>query len=147
MTTTAARVRRADCCIVGAGPAGVLLGLLLSRLGVSVILIEAHRDFDRDFRGDALFSWVLEILDELGLAGRVLEMARSRVRGYVYDASDGEALVTDYSRLRTRFNFVTVIPENELLEYLVGQAPASHFQIRMQASARELIEEDGRICG
>ena len=64
MSHPAAPAHRADCCIVGAGPAGVLLALILSRLGVSVALLEAKGDFDRDFRGDAIFSWVLEILDE-----------------------------------------------------------------------------------
>ena len=125
----------------------MLLALILSRLGVSVALLEAKGDFDRDFRGDAIFSWVLEILDELGLAERVLELARSRVRGYVYDGSDGEALVTDYGRLRTRYNFVTVIPQSELLDLLVSEAPTSHFRVFMQANVHELIEEDGAVCG
>lgn len=135
------------CCIVGAGPAGTLLSLLLSRLGVGVILLEAHRDFDRDFRGDALFSWVLDLLDELGLAERLLEIPHRKVRGYTYDTDDGESLITDYSRLRTAFNFVTAIPQNRLLEFIVSQAPASHFRILMGAVVQELIEEDGVVRG
>lgn len=51
-----------DCCIVGAGPAGAVLALLLARQGLRVTLLEAHRDFDRDFRGDTLNSAVLEIM-------------------------------------------------------------------------------------
>ena len=46
--------RRTDCCIVGAGPAGAVLGLLLARKGVSVTLLEAHKDFDREFRGNTI---------------------------------------------------------------------------------------------
>lgn len=145
--SAAASAAQCRCCIVGAGPAGALLSLLLSRLGVEVILLEAHRDFDRDFRGDAVFPWVLELLDQLGLAERVLEIPHAKVRGYVYDTLDGESLVTDYSRLQTAFNFVTAIPQARLLEFIVGQAPVSHFQILMGAAVQELIEEDGLVRG
>jgi 2-polyprenyl-6-methoxyphenol hydroxylase-like FAD-dependent oxidoreductase len=147
MTPPAAKTQRADCCVVGAGPAGVLLSLILSRLGISVALVEAQGDFDRDFRGDAIFPWVLETLNELGLADRVLEMARSKVRGYIYDTSQGESLVTDYGRLRSPYNFVTVIPQSELLDLLVSQAPQSHFQVFMGTSVQELIEEGGAVRG
>src|SRR5262249_3963508 len=60
--------RQTTCSVVGAGPAGVILSLLLSRQGVPVTLLEAHKDFDRDFRGDTIHPSTLELLDELGLA-------------------------------------------------------------------------------
>ncbi|MFQ5961325.1 MAG: FAD-dependent monooxygenase, partial [Candidatus Methylomirabilales bacterium] len=67
-------VQQADCCIVGAGPAGAVLGLLLARRGVSVLLLEAHGDFEREFRGDTIHPSVMEIMEELGLADRLLEL-------------------------------------------------------------------------
>ncbi len=54
-----------DCCIVGGGPAGVILALLLARQGVSVVLLEAHKNFDRDWRGDTIHPLTLELMDEL----------------------------------------------------------------------------------
>jgi 2-polyprenyl-6-methoxyphenol hydroxylase-like FAD-dependent oxidoreductase len=42
------------CCIVGGGPAGMMLGFLLARAGVEVIVLEKHKDFLRDFRGDTI---------------------------------------------------------------------------------------------
>src|SRR5262245_1654324 len=62
------------CCVVGAGPAGVVLSLLLARGGVRVTLLEAHRDFDRDFRGDTIHPSTLEVLDQIGLADRLHEL-------------------------------------------------------------------------
>ena len=65
-------VQQTDCCIVGGGPAGAVLALLLARQGIKVILIEVHRDLDRDFRGDTIHHSTMEIMAELGLADRFL---------------------------------------------------------------------------
>src|SRR5919202_1895659 len=79
------------CCVVGGGPAGAVLALLLARQGVSVVLLEAHMDFDRDFRGDTLHPSVMEILDDLGLARRVLALPHGEVHRLTLSA-DGRAL-------------------------------------------------------
>src|SRR5437660_1499668 len=67
-----------DCCIVGGGPAGAVLALLLARQGINVTLLEAHNDFDRDFRGDVLQPAALDVIGQMGLAERVLEIALAR---------------------------------------------------------------------
>src|SRR5207253_2485475 len=71
------------CCVVGAGPAGTILALLLARRGVSVTLLEAHGDFERDFRGDTIHPAILEILDEIGLADKLLALPHSKLRAAI----------------------------------------------------------------
>jgi 2-polyprenyl-6-methoxyphenol hydroxylase-like FAD-dependent oxidoreductase len=56
------------CVIVGAGPGGSMLALPLARRGVPVTLLEMHKDFDREFRGDTVHPSTLEILEEKQLA-------------------------------------------------------------------------------
>jgi len=73
-------VTAARCVVVGGGPGGMLLSYLLARAGVPVSLVEAHRDFDRDFRGDSLHPWTLELLDRLGLAEDLLALPHYRAR-------------------------------------------------------------------
>ena len=72
-------VTRTTCAVVGGGPGGAVLALLLARKGVDVTLLEAHPDFDREFRGDTLHPSVMEIMDQLGLADRLLELRHSKV--------------------------------------------------------------------
>ena len=61
---------RTTCVVVGGGPAGMVLGLLLARAGVEVTVLEKHADFLRDFRGDTVHASTLTLLDELGLGER-----------------------------------------------------------------------------
>jgi 2-polyprenyl-6-methoxyphenol hydroxylase-like FAD-dependent oxidoreductase len=77
-----------DCCIVGGGPAGMVLGLLLARVGLTVTVLESQPDFDRDFRGDTLHASTLEMLDQIGLAGRVLDIPHVKLREMSITAGD-----------------------------------------------------------
>jgi 2-polyprenyl-6-methoxyphenol hydroxylase-like FAD-dependent oxidoreductase len=59
-------VRETSCCIVGGGPAGLMLATLLASKKIPVVLLEQHQNFDRDFRGDTVHPSTLELLDQLG---------------------------------------------------------------------------------
>jgi 2-polyprenyl-6-methoxyphenol hydroxylase-like FAD-dependent oxidoreductase len=90
-----------DCCIVGGGPGGAVLALLLARQGIRVTLLEAHNDFDRDFRGDVLQPAALDVIGQIGLAERVLAVAMGRQSSdpSVQTGSD-KASFPDISRLK-----------------------------------------------
>ena len=78
-TQKTGEVRRARCCVIGCGPAGAMLGLMLAREGVDVLVLEKHEDFLRDFRGDTLHPSTMEIMDELGLADGTSPKSPARV--------------------------------------------------------------------
>src|SRR3954452_10276410 len=61
------------CCIVGGGPAGMMLGFLLARMGVDVVVLEKHADFLRDFRGDTIHPSPLELMYDLGCLEEFLQ--------------------------------------------------------------------------
>src|ERR1051325_430128 len=103
--------RRASVCIAGCGPAGAMLGFLLARAGIEVVVLEKHPDFLRDFRGDTVHPSTLEILDELGLADRFLELPHSRVPGVTFDVPGQRRVELSFKHLRTRFPFIAFVPQ------------------------------------
>ena len=107
-----------DCCIVGAGPGGMMLALLLARAGHRVTLLEAQQDFDRDFRGDTVHASTLEILDQIGLADAALQLPHAKMRSVTLHTPERRIEVAHFDRLTTRFPFVAVMPQAAFLEWV-----------------------------
>lgn len=136
------------CCIVGGGPAGAILALLLARRGVRVALLEMHKDFDREFRGDTVHPSTLEILDQIGLAGRVHELRHSKIFGPTLQTDDAPFTPVDLRRLKTKYPYILLVPQKLLLEMLTEEAgKLASFRLLMGANVTELIEENGIIRG
>ena len=141
-------VQQMDCCIVGGGPAGAVLALLLARQGIRVMLLEAHKDFDREFRGDTIHPSVMEIMDQLGLAERLLELPHTKVHRLTVQTPENTATLADFSHLKTKYPYITVLPQVKFLEFITTEAKRyPNFQLVMGANVQELIEEDGVIRG
>lgn len=141
-------VAETGCVIVGAGPAGAILALLLARSGVRVTLLESHPDFDRDFRGDTIHPSTLELIDQLGLSSRLHELPHGKLGSVQVFTPDGAVALADLSRLRTKFPYVMTLPQSQLLELLVEAARGyPSFQIVMQANVQRLVEEEGIVRG
>jgi 2-polyprenyl-6-methoxyphenol hydroxylase-like FAD-dependent oxidoreductase len=139
-----------DCCIVGGGPGGAVLALLLARQGIRVTLLEAHNDFDRDFRGDVLQPAALDVIGQIGLAERVLAVAMGRQSSdpSVQTGSD-KASFPDISRLKTPYPFMTVVPQVRFLEVIIEEARrCPTFRLAMGARVEWLTRSaEGHVNG
>jgi 2-polyprenyl-6-methoxyphenol hydroxylase-like FAD-dependent oxidoreductase len=137
-----------DCCIAGGGPAGAVLALLLARQGVPVLLLEEHKDFDRDFRGDTIHPSVLQVMDEIGLADRLLQLPHTEMHTMSLETGTGTVTPVDFRRLKTRYPYIMMVPQVDFLNFITKEAGRyPQFHLRMNARVEELIEEGGVIRG
>jgi 2-polyprenyl-6-methoxyphenol hydroxylase-like FAD-dependent oxidoreductase len=137
-----------DVIVVGGGPAGMMAGLLLARAGVSVTVLEKHRDFFRDFRGDTVHPSTMEILGQLGLLERFLARPHDRVQRAQIRVGGRDYTIGELSHLRTPAPFIAMMPQWEFLDFLRDEAAAySAFAMEMEAEATGFLEEAGRIAG
>jgi 2-polyprenyl-6-methoxyphenol hydroxylase-like FAD-dependent oxidoreductase len=136
------------CCIVGGGPAGMMLGFLLARAGVAVIVAEKHADFLRDFRGDTVHPSTLEKMYELGLLDEFLKLPHSVVKQISLQIGKDRVVVGHFEHLPVRCKFIALMPQWDFLNFLANHGKGYRtFDLRMQMEAVGLIEENGRVVG
>ena len=145
-------MERTTCCVVGGGPAGMMLGLMLARAGIEVTVLEKHGDFLRDFRGDTVHPSTLQLLDEMGLGERFAALPQSRITEIVFPIEgskrDRQFRFGDLSRLKVAHPYIAMVPQWDLLDLLaeVGKDEPT-FTLRMNTEVTGLIRESDRVSG
>ncbi|QDY44220.1 FAD-dependent oxidoreductase [Candidatus Pantoea soli] len=138
----------ADCCIVGAGPAGLMLGYLLARAGLRVTVIEKHPDFLRDFRGDTIHPSTLEIMAELGLLDALLQLPHQRAEKLQAEVGGQDITMADFSRLPVRCRFIAFMPQWDFLTFLAAEAARyPGFTLLQSTDFDDFLWQDGTITG
>ena len=136
------------CAIVGGGPAGMVLGLLLARAGVEVTLLEKHADFLRDFRGDTVHPSTLRLIDDLGLWDRFSQLPQSKVEQGALSVDGRPLTVVDFRRLRQPHPYIAMVPQWDLLTLLAEAAQAEPtFTLRMSTEVTGLLRDGDRVTG
>ncbi len=139
---------RTRCCVVGGGPAGVMLGYLLARAGVRVTVLEKHGDFFRDFRGDTVHPSTLDVMHELGLLEGLLQLPHQRVTSVSARIGDFEFHAADFRMVPTHCKFVALMPQWDFLNFLSDRAKRfDGFELRMQHEGVGLIRDGEQIVG
>jgi 2-polyprenyl-6-methoxyphenol hydroxylase-like FAD-dependent oxidoreductase len=145
---TASSSLATTCCIIGGGPAGIMLGFLLARSGINVTVLEKHTDFFRDFRGDTIHPSTLELLYELGLLDKFLAIPHSQVVGLSAIIGGQRMVMSDFSHLPTHCKFIALMPQWDFLNFLAAEgARLPNFTLRMGWEATGLIQQNGFTTG
>src|ERR1700688_1679062 len=136
------------CCIVGGGPAGMMLGYLLGRAGVETVVLEKHADFFRDFRGDTVHPSTLQVMDELGLIDGFLKLPHQQLQKLDGMFGGTSVRIADLGRVDTKYPFIAFMPQWDFLNFLRenGQRFAS-LKVMMSAEATDLIQRGDQIAG
>ena len=136
------------CCIVGGGPAGMMLGYLLGRAGIDVVVLEKHADFFRDFRGDTVHPSTLQVMDELGLIDGFLKLPHQRLQKMDGMFGGTSVRIADLSRLDVKFPFIAFMPQWDFLNFLRESGKRfPSLKVMMSAEAIDLIRDGDRVAG
>jgi 2-polyprenyl-6-methoxyphenol hydroxylase-like FAD-dependent oxidoreductase len=147
-TSASVETVKTGCCVVGGGPAGIMLGFLLARAGVDVLVLEKHKDFFRDFRGDTIHPSTLELLHELGLLDEFLQQPHQELREVLAHFGETPIHVGDFTHLPTHCKFIAFMPQWDFLNFLSGHARRyPNFRLRMEAEVNNLLFENGHVVG
>jgi 2-polyprenyl-6-methoxyphenol hydroxylase-like FAD-dependent oxidoreductase len=137
-----------DCCIVGGGPAGVMLGLLLAKGGLDVVLLEKHLDFFRDFRGDTIHPSTLDLIDQLGLRQHFDAIPQTSFDSLDMVLNGTRIRPVDFRHLRGPNRKIVLMPQWDFLDLLVDEAKRlRNFHLYMGADVSGLTSEGGRVTG
>jgi 2-polyprenyl-6-methoxyphenol hydroxylase-like FAD-dependent oxidoreductase len=139
---------RTTCLVVGGGPAGLILGLLMARAGIETTVLEKHADFLRDFRGDTVHASTLTLLDELGLGERFAALPQRRVERAQVQLDAGVAQIADLTRLPGAHRHIALVPQWDFLDLVADAAEEEPtFTLRRSAEAIGLLHDGGRVAG
>jgi 2-polyprenyl-6-methoxyphenol hydroxylase-like FAD-dependent oxidoreductase len=137
-----------QCCVVGGGPAGMMLGYMLGRAGVETAVLEKHKDFLRDFRGDTVHPSTMQIMQDLGLLDEFLKLPHEKVAQMNAVFGDKKVTIGDFSRLKTPCPYIAFMPQWDFLNFLAAKGKAfPKLSVMMEADATGLLKEGNRVVG
>ncbi|MEC3953450.1 FAD-dependent oxidoreductase [Nocardia sp. CDC153] len=141
-------MERTTCLIVGGGPAGMFLGVMLARADVEVTVLEKHGDFLRDFRGDTVHPTTLELLDALGLREDFAKLPQRRLNTVQIPIGGRMQTLATFAHIPGRHKYVAMVPQWDLLDLLAraGEMEPT-FRLRMNTEAVDLVHAGGKVAG
>ncbi|TPE53279.1 FAD-dependent oxidoreductase [Amaricoccus solimangrovi] len=136
------------CCVVGGGPAGMMLGYLLGRAGIDTLVLEKHADFFRDFRGDTVHPSTLTVLDELGLVHDFLKLPHQELRRMEGEIGTQRFRIADLSRLSAPHPFIALMPQWDFLNFLREKGSGfPSLTLMMRTAATDLLLAGDTVRG
>jgi len=145
---TEVKVLATDCCIAGGGPAGMMTGFLLARAGIPVIVLEKHKDFFRDFRGDTIHPSTFQVMHELGLLEAFLQIPHQEISSLSAIFNGRNIKLADFSHLKVAWPVLGLMPQWDFLNFIAGQAGRySTFSLLREANVTGLLNKGQAITG
>jgi 2-polyprenyl-6-methoxyphenol hydroxylase-like FAD-dependent oxidoreductase len=142
------RQETVQCCVVGGGPAGIMLGVLLARQGIEVLVLEKHADFLRDFRGDTIHPSTQELMYELGWIDEFQQIPHSKMEHVTVSMAGKLVTFADFRKLKVHCPYIAFMPQWDFLNFLAAKGKMfPGFQLLQSTEVSDLLIEEGRVVG
>ena len=126
----------------------MMLGYLLARAGVDVYVLEKHKDFLRDFRGDTIHPSTLQLMHELGILDEFLKVPHQKVLELNGQVGSETVTIADFRHVPTHCKFLALMPQWDFLNFIAEKGKDfPQFHLIMSAEVIELVEENGVVTG
>ena len=133
---------------MGGGPAGMILGLLLAHQGIKVLVLESHKDFSREYRGEVLMPRFTQMMKQIGLFDYIEKCPHLKLKQFELFYKNAMLTRVDFTKMCEEAPFAIWMPQKILLDALYDKARTyPNFEILFEARAKNLIEHHGKILG
>ena len=133
--------------IIGAGPTGAVLALLLVRKGIKVKLIEASSDFKRQFRGEGLMPSGLDALEQMSLLKLLPNIPHQTIDAWDFLLSN-RSLFQVEEPIEPRGRKCTTVSQPHLLTTIIEQAQTyPQFEFIQGEPVQDISQESSRVGG
>jgi 2-polyprenyl-6-methoxyphenol hydroxylase-like FAD-dependent oxidoreductase len=133
--------------IIGAGPTGLTLAMLLAQRGITVKLIEASRSFRRIFRGEALMPSGLAAIEQMGLSDIVSKISHRAIDAWEFYI-ENRPIFRVNEPMESGGQSCTLISQPALLEAVLEKASAyENFEFISGTAVKDLLWQNERVVG
>ncbi|HEY2434926.1 MAG TPA: FAD-dependent monooxygenase [Vicinamibacterales bacterium] len=141
--------RSPDVLVVGAGPTGLVLALWLTRLGITVRIVDQTAEPGTTSRALAVQARTLEFYRQLGLDRDLLDRGRQVSAAHLWVAGRRVADLTlgDMGRGISPYPYAFIFPQDEHERLLIERLRDAGVTVERETTLLDFVERDAGVTG
>jgi HAD superfamily hydrolase (TIGR01490 family) len=127
--------------IVGAGPVGMLLSIILERAGINVTLVDKRKNISSQSKALTMNSSSLRILHSIGIVDQFLLQGQKINDIYIY-WNNHKLMHIDYHRLDDLYSYILALPQSQTEKILDSVISKKNITYIRDMELKNIIQKD-----